>query len=279
MVFGPKRRPNRRHKPSNCGPNFDSSKQSAWGSFAIVLFCVLVAFVVVVGFLRLPWVRGAIGEVRVNRSLRAALGDDYQLFHDLMLPLRDSTTQVDQVIVSPFGIFVVETKNMSGWIFGSADQAQWTQVIFRRKSKFQNPLRQNFQHVKAVQSLLGISAHKVHGIVAFVGNASPRSATPAGVVWSIQSLAQQIRSRRLVVLSDEEVRTIAARLSNDDLRSTFRTRSAHVRRIKAQVARRRDPSNCPRCGTTLVERTNRRDGSRFLACPRYPDCKGTRNLY
>lgn len=242
------------------------------------MFWVFVAFVVVVGFLRLPSVRGAMGEARVNRSLRAALGDDYQLFHDLMLPVRDSTTQVDHVIVSPFGVFVVETKNMSGWIFGSADQAQWTQVIFRRKSKFQNPIRQNFKHVKAVQTLLGIGAHKVHGIVAFVGNATPKSGIPAGVVWSVQSLAQQIRSRRAVLLSEDEVRAFAARLSSDDFWPTRRTRSEHVRRVRAEVAHRRDPSNCPRCGTTLVERTNRRDGSRFLACPRYPDCKGTRNF-
>lgn len=242
------------------------------------MFWVFATVVVVVGFLRLPWVRGAIGEIRVNRSLRAALGDDYQLFHDLMLPVRDSTTQVDHVIVSPFGIFVVETKNMSGWIFGSADQAQWTQVVFRRKSKFQNPIRQNFKHVKAVQTALRLEAHKVHGIVAFVGNATPKSGMPAGVVWSITSLAQQIRSKRVVVLNEDEVRAVAARLASDEFRSSFRTRNAHVKRIKAKIAHRRNPSNCPRCGTALVERTNRRDGNKFLACPRYPDCKGTRSL-
>lgn len=51
---------------------------------------------------------------------------------------------------SRFGIFAIETKNMQGWIFGSKRQAEWTQKIYKRTFKFQNPLRQNYKHTKAL---------------------------------------------------------------------------------------------------------------------------------
>lgn len=68
----------------------------------------------------------------------------YVRFHDVMLPTPDGTTQIDHVFVSRFGVFVVETKNMAGWIFGSERGRRWTQVLpGGRKTSFQNPLRQN----------------------------------------------------------------------------------------------------------------------------------------
>ena len=71
----------------------------------------------------------------------------YRRFHDVVIRAPDGTTQIDHVIVSPYGIFVIETKNMQGWIFGNAYHDNWTQTIYRHKSQFQNPLRQNYRHL------------------------------------------------------------------------------------------------------------------------------------
>ena len=65
-----------------------------------------------------------------------------------------SATQIDHVVVCHFGIFCVETKNSVGWIFGSAHQQYWTQVNFKRKDRFYNPLRQNYAHIKALEALI-----------------------------------------------------------------------------------------------------------------------------
>lgn len=46
--------------------------------------------------------------------------------------------------------------------------------------------------------------------------------------------------------------------------------------VREVLRRRSDPSACPECGATLVERANRRTGERFLGCPRFPACKGAR---
>ena len=57
----------------------------------------------------------------------------YRTYHDLYLPRPDGqgTTQIDHVVVSPFGVFVIETKNFSGWTFGGEEQRNWTQVHFK----------------------------------------------------------------------------------------------------------------------------------------------------
>lgn len=245
----------------------------------LVVIAALAAFLVA-WLLRSRWLKGALGERRVRRSLRSLLDErDYRLFNDLTLPAGDGTTQIDHVILSRFGIFVIETKNMKGWIFGGADHARWTQVVYRRKSQFQNPIRQNYKHVRAVQDLLRVAPHKLTGVVAFVGSAAPKSAMPPSVVWGVRSLAAYVKSKRVAVLGDDELHTFAERLANTRFQSDMLTRNAHVRRVKDQLAdRRRDSASCPRCGAALVERTNRRTGARFLACARFPDCKGTRKL-
>lgn len=246
----------------------------------LVVIAGFAVLLVVVWILQSPWLKGALGEIRVHRSLRRLLDEnEYRLFRDLTLPVRDGTTQIDHVIVSRFGIFVIETKNMKGWIFGGADQAQWMQVVYRRKSKFQNPIRQNYKHLKAVQELLRIEGHKIHGIVAFVGSATPKSAMPLGVVWGVRSLADYVKSKRVAVLSEDELQAFAESLSGSGFRSNILTRHAHVRHVKTQATRRlRESESCPRCGATLMERTNRQSGARFLACSKFPTCRGTRKL-
>jgi restriction system protein len=244
------------------------------------LILAVLALLVGAWILRSPWLKGAVGELKVRTILRPLLNArDYQLFSDLILPTRNGTTQVDHVVVSRFGVFVIETKNMSGWIFGTENQPTWTQVVYRRKSQFQNPIRQNYKHVRAVQEVLGIDGNRLHSIVAFVGSATPKSETSLGVVWGVRSLAAYIKSKRIAVFDEHELRAISARLADPRFRSSTLARRDHVRSIKSQVANRhQDLSKCPRCGATLVERSNRASGTRFLACSRYPKCRGTRAL-
>ena len=76
--------------------------------------------------LKSPIFKGWFGEKMINRGLRKLDPTQYQLFHDLYLPhpTETGTTQIDHVVVSPFGIFVIETKNYRGWIFGNAKQRE-----------------------------------------------------------------------------------------------------------------------------------------------------------
>jgi hypothetical protein len=80
-------------------------------------------------------------------------------------------TQIDHVLVADTGIFVIETKHYGGWILGHPDDPQWTQTLFGKKSRFQNPLRQNYGHVKVLQFLFDLSKEYFHTVIVFIGDA------------------------------------------------------------------------------------------------------------
>ena len=122
-----------------------------------------IPLMLLIGLLKSPWAKGHIGELLVRLFAHWQLDKQtYRRLHNVTLNTPDGTTQIDHVFLSPYGIFVLETKNMSGWIFGSEKQAQWTQKLYKRTFKFQNPLRQNYKHTKAIQELLGVASEHVH---------------------------------------------------------------------------------------------------------------------
>ena len=114
-------------------------------SVAIILICLCLA-------LSGSGDDGASGEHEVSRKLRA-ISPEYIVLEDIYLPLPDgTTTQVDQIVVSIYGVFVIEAKDYSGWIFGNESQRQWTQTLHigwgdTEKHHFQNPIRQNWRHI------------------------------------------------------------------------------------------------------------------------------------
>src|SRR6185437_8310419 len=125
----------------------------------IIFLWVFAVIIWGLGFLlqwKLPHLIGRSGEKFVSRKLFTLNPAYYKVLDDLMLPSLGNlaTTQIDHVVVSNYGIFVIETKSYKGWIFGTANQSHWTQVIYRYKKKFYSPLYQNYAHIKAVESVL-----------------------------------------------------------------------------------------------------------------------------
>ena len=84
-----------------------------------------------------------VGEAKVAHAVNLLLPKPYYLFNNITLETDRGTTQIDHVLITPSGIFVVETKDYSNWIYGSPDQRKWTQVHFKKKTQFLNPLDQN----------------------------------------------------------------------------------------------------------------------------------------
>lgn len=125
---------------------FDAFYSVAWYIVPIFVFSLVI---------RTAWFKGVMGEWIVNVFIKLFLDkSDYHLIKNVTLPTEDRTTQIDHIIVSKFGVFVVETKNMKGWIFGTEKQKQWTQKIFKHVSKFQNLLHQNYKYVKTLEACL-----------------------------------------------------------------------------------------------------------------------------
>ena len=141
-----------------------------------------IPIVILAAVLKSTWFKGVAGEFMVNISAKLMLNkDEYHLIKNVTLPTEDGTTQIDHIIVSKYGIFVVETKNMKGWIFGSPNQPTWTQKIYQHSYKFQNPLRQNYKHVKTIESLLGLDDQQVYPVVVFVGGSTFKTDMPENV--------------------------------------------------------------------------------------------------
>ena len=96
------------------GTVFKSLPPMVW-----VVLALVVAFKVFLLWWYSPKQKGARGERLVAQRLRDGLPEEYRIMNDVYLPLPDgTTTQIDHIVVSQYGIFVVETKTYSGWIFG-----------------------------------------------------------------------------------------------------------------------------------------------------------------
>jgi restriction system protein len=97
------------------------------------------------------FIKGWLGEKTTTFGMWIHLDDDvYHRIDNLIVPASNGTTQIDHVLVSVFGVFVIETKNIKGWIFGSPEQDKWTQVLFGKKYHFQNPIKQNYRHTRCL---------------------------------------------------------------------------------------------------------------------------------
>lgn len=127
----------------------------------------------------------------------------YKRFHDVIINAPDGTTQIDHVIISPYGIFVLETKNMKGWIFGSEKDSKWTQSLYKKKHTFQNPLRQNYRHTKCLSEFLDLPHEMMHSIVFFIGECKLKSRLPGNVMTS--GVASYIKGFKDVILTDQQI--------------------------------------------------------------------------
>lgn len=240
----------------------------------------VVPILLVVRIFSSPWFKGLTGEVLVKFAARLRLpAEIYHPIHNVMLPTPDGTTQIDHIFVSCFGIFVVETKNMKGWIFGGENQAQWTQKIFNQTFKFQNPLRQNYKHQKALEAALGVPIEVIRSVIVFTGDSAFKSPMPANVTRSSDYISY-IKSFSEIVLTESEVQDVVRKIQAGRLEPTWETHRVHVQRLKS----RSDPTaerKCPRCGSAMVLRTAKQGantGRQFWGCSAFPRCRVKQNI-
>ena len=173
------------------------------------------------------------GERTVSRAIRANFASsDFHLLNHVTLRLADGTTQVDHILVSRVGVFVIETKEYSGWIFGDAQQRNWTQVIFRQKFKFQNPLHQNHRHASAVRALLDfMPASVIRPVVVFVGTAEFKTDVPEAV-FTLDGLVKHLRGLSEKVISANRVQFSVGRLEMARLEVSRLTDVEHVEDLR-----------------------------------------------
>lgn len=123
--------------------------------------------------------KGFWGEYQIFATLEK-LAKPHHILTNLYIPRKDgTTTEIDLIYLSIQGIFVIESKNYSGWIFGNEKQKYWTQT-FENKQKFRffNPIWQNAAHISALKEVLPeeLSQH-LHSLIVFNNQAILKKVT------------------------------------------------------------------------------------------------------
>ena len=118
-------------------------------------FLWLIPLILLIGYLGSPRFKGTMGESRVRRVLVSMLESNrYTVLNRVILPSRGGTVLIDHVVISRFGIYVIKTVFVRGWISGAEFQDRWKQHRFKRITRFQNPMHLNHLNLQAIARLV-----------------------------------------------------------------------------------------------------------------------------
>lgn len=259
---------------------------------------------------------GKYGEYLTYKKLKEYEADGGKFLFNCYLPKDDgTTTEVDVMLIHSTGIFVIESKNYSGWIFGSEKNRTWTQTLRSgngkvKKEHFYNPIMQNSTHINWVRTIVGKNV-PIYSLIAFSERCTLKDITvesPDVMVINRQHISKSVKqmgNRSIQALSKMDISRIHEMLY-PYTQTTEYEKQQHIDNIKtarhqpkknaianitdkAQPTAQENSTNqninriCPRCGAELVLRTAKKgehSGEQFYGCSRYPKCryKLTNNL-
>ena len=217
--------------------------------------------------------KGAKGERMVKAKLNPLIFGkvEHRLLNDIIFVDENGKShQVDHIEIRQNGIFCIETKNYSGWIFGDATSKQWTQSMPNgSKKQFLNPLVQNRSHVNLVSLILG-RRYPVHSIVVMVQDNADK-VRALGVV-NLSSLKKYLEDYNDGTnLTIEEMDWVYGTLQDASTKMSNRQHVKNIRKTQQEI----EQGICPRCGGSLVLRHGSLGD--FYGCSNYPKCKFTKN--
>ncbi len=140
-----------------------------------------------------PQIKGFMGEFSINLLLNFLDSRKYKVLSNIIIQSGNSTTQIDHILVSNYGIFVIETKNYKGLILGDEHSQYWTQVLYNRREKLYNPVNQNNGHVRALRNHLEDTKFPIYSFVVFNSGAELRinGCSNVGYPWDVLTFIKQ----------------------------------------------------------------------------------------
>ena len=227
----------------------------------------IIIFIIIV-FLKTPTGKGIVGELQVRLVLGKNKANEKYVINNLMIVTDGKSSQIDHVLINRNGVFVIETKNYSGRIYGSEDQREWTQVLSygKVKNKFYNPILQNRTHIYTLSKAIGRSDCFISIIVFPKAELKTSTITAVG---HLSSIKRRCKEQQKDIFTVEEMNDIYKRLMEYKNNPSV-SNAEHIHEIK-QMLKGTDENICPRCGKELVERKGRY--GTFYACSGFPKCK------
>lgn len=235
---------------------------------------------------------GDSGEEHIGDILSQLSEEEYQTLNDVVLKTTHGTTQIDHIVVSRYGVFVIETKNYRGQIYGDDDRYEWKQIIktdvnysrnlwktytYITKNEMYNPVSQCIGHMNQVHRCLSlISPHiKIIPIVVFSDEADLAKVTSSIDVINSCQLLDTIRSYKTPCCTDSEIIQIYDLLVKLNVRDEIDSKqhTKNVQRAKFYTEEKIRSGICPRCGKELILCKGRYND--FYRCSGYPTCRFT----
>ena len=214
---------------------------------------------------------GMAGEFWVKRELKK-LNNEYRIINDIMIKTKDEIThQIDHLVISKYGIFVIETKQYNGYIIGNDYDKKWIYRFYRKTSYINNPVHQNYGHIQALKEVLNIEDEKLIPIVCISSRAKLR--INSNVVIGLDKLLNKIKSyNNQIIYNEDEIYNQINKLNILDKKE----RRKHIKKVKKikKIKEIENINKCPKCGGQLIEKNG--IYGKFIGCSNYPRCKFTK---
>jgi hypothetical protein len=169
-------------------------------------------------FLSVFWNSGRYGEYSLYRHLQPFELSNCKFLFNLYVPRENGkTSEIDLIMFHPKGLFVIESKNYNGWIFGNEKNKQWTQTLpigygESHKERFYNPIMQNSTHIRAIRRYID-SSIPVYSVIAFSDKCTLKDVTVNSnvIVTYYSDLQKEIQFK----LSENNSYTMTPELLNE----------------------------------------------------------------
>ena len=214
---------------------------------------------------------GKAGEHWAKDELNRLDKNVYTVLNDIMVKVDDKYHQIDHIVVSVYGVFVIETKQYNGFITGNKYDLKWIRHSGNKKYYYTNPIRQNYGHVKALSSLLGLEEDKLFNIV-YIPSKAKLNIKDGTEIVRAEELVNKIKQYDIEIISDAD--DITKKLASNNIKDK-NLRKEHIESINKEKLNFND-NMCPKCGGDLVKRNGK--FGEFYGCSNFPKCKYTKKI-
>lgn len=236
-----------------------------------ILGILILLVVFLIAFSKTPKGKGIIGELKVKLILGKTKKGEKYVLNNILFDTDTKSCQIDHILINKNGVFVIETKNYSGRIYGTDKEHEWTQVLQygKVKNRFYSPVKQNQTHIYEIKKVIGNDV-PIKSLIVFVqGNTKYITSDYVCTLGEIKTAVREEVDKTLSLNEMEDIYNKILDLS----KSSSTTNKEHVENIN-KMKEDIDNNICPRCGGNLIEKTSKH--GTFYGCENYPKCKFTK---
>lgn len=221
--------------------------------------------------------KGHEGEKITARYLEKINGYKH-IMNNVIINDNGKTRQIDHIAITENGIFIIETKNFSGQIYGREYSNEWKVYLGKNEYAFQNPIRQNFAHTEKVKKLLQDKNKTIYSVVVFARTGKLKAEVSREKVMYMDELKEYIESK-IKVLNNQEIDEIY-KILNDTKVTNEEYLENHNYNVQRYIQGKKDKINngiCIKCNGKLVKREG--PYGEFYGCSNFPKCKYKIKIY